>query len=333
MCSTSPRASATPTPAARRRLARAGRRVAIAGPYRSAGRGSPLDQLRPSHHAVDAQLLVSRNLPFVAANESQQDAWNVLADGTRRAILESLADGPAPSARSPSAPRQPTSRVPAPQGAQGERARRARRPAAPATSSASTRPASARSATSSTRSGTGPSATSRPPLPIPTIPWRTNHDADRTGDRAQADRRRRPHRARLRRVHRPLRRHQAAGAQPARRGDRDDDVRATRRRPHLRPRRGRQRMPLGPHPGLRAADACRVQLGHRPDVAARVGPGQRQRGRGPLHRRRPDARLGSSSSTATSTATAPGGSTSRPASTATRAGRATSRATSRCSRA
>jgi DNA-binding transcriptional ArsR family regulator len=30
----------------------------------------------------------------VAANGTQQDAWNVLADGTRRAILESLADGP-----------------------------------------------------------------------------------------------------------------------------------------------------------------------------------------------------------------------------------------------
>jgi len=30
----------------------------------------------------------------VVPNESQQDAWNVLADRTRRAILESLADGP-----------------------------------------------------------------------------------------------------------------------------------------------------------------------------------------------------------------------------------------------
>jgi DNA-binding transcriptional ArsR family regulator len=44
----------------------------------------------------------------VAANESQQDAWNVLADRTRRAILECLADQP--SAVGEIAARLPVSR-------------------------------------------------------------------------------------------------------------------------------------------------------------------------------------------------------------------------------
>ena len=74
--------------------------------------------------------------------------------------------------------------------------------------------------------------------------------------------------------------------------DRRDRLRAEGRRPHLRPRRGRQRVPLGPRPGLRPAEPGRVQLGHQPDLAARDRPRQRQRGRGPLRRRvtRPDAR-------------------------------------------
>ena len=64
-------------------------------------------------------------------------------------------------------------------------------------------------------------------------------------------------------------------AQPARRADRRDRVRAAGRRAHLRPRRRRQRVPLGAHPGLRAAGPGRVQLGHRPAVADRDRPGQR----------------------------------------------------------
>ena len=54
---------------------------------------------------------------------------------------------------------------------------------------------------------------------------------------------------------------------------------------------GRQRMSLGAHPRLRAAAAGRVQLGHRPDVAARKRLRPDQRDRGAVHRRRtgPDA--------------------------------------------
>jgi hypothetical protein len=37
-------------------------------------------------------------------------------------------------------------------------------------------------------------------------------------------------------------------------------------RPHLRPRRRRQRVPLGPGAGVRAAPSGRVQLGHQPAV-------------------------------------------------------------------
>ena len=99
-CATSPRAPATSTPLLVAGSLEPGDAVAIAGPYRSAGRGSSFDQLRPNVRRLTSRL-VSRNLPFVATNESQQDAWNVLADRTRRAILESLADGPAPSVRSP----------------------------------------------------------------------------------------------------------------------------------------------------------------------------------------------------------------------------------------
>ena len=45
-------------------------------------------------------------------------------------------------------------------------------------------------------------------------------------------------------------------------------VRATGRREHRRPCGRRQRVPLGPDPGLRTAGPGRVQLGHQPAVAA-----------------------------------------------------------------
>jgi len=51
-------------------------------------------------------------------------------------------------------------------------------------------------------------------------------------------------------------------------------------RPHLRPRRRRQRMPLGARPGLRTTGSGGVQLGHRPAVADRDRAGEHQRGRG-----------------------------------------------------
>ena len=62
-----------------------------------------------------------------------------------------------------------------------------------------------------------------------------------------------------------LRQLQAARAQPARGRHRRDGLRAASRRPHLRPGRRRQRVPLGPRARVRAARARGVQLGHRPD--------------------------------------------------------------------
>ena len=49
-----------------------------------------------------------------------------------------------------------------------------------------------------------------------------------------------------------------------------------RRRPPLRPRRRRQRVPLGAHPCLRAAEPRRVQLGHQPAMAGRNRPAEDQ---------------------------------------------------------
>ena len=72
--------------------------------------------------------------------------------------------------------------------------------------------------------------------------------------RPQADRRRRPDRAGVRRVHRTVRRLQAAGAQPARRRRSPRPCSSRGSAGTSRPRRGRQRVPLGPDPGLRAAD-------------------------------------------------------------------------------
>ena len=57
-----------------------------------------------------------------------------------------------------------------------------------------------------------------------------------------------------------------------RRADRRDGVRAAGRREHHRPRRRRQRMPVGADPGLRATEPGRVQLGHQPAVADRDRP-------------------------------------------------------------
>ena len=97
---------------------------------------------------------------------------------------------------------------------------------------------------------------------------------------------------------------------------RRDGVRAARRRQHLRPRRRRQRVPVGARAGLRAARAPGVQLGHRPDLAGRDRPGPGERGRGALHRRDHPSGRASSSSTATSIATATAG---RACATASRA--------------
>ena len=65
-----------------------------------------------------------------------------------------------------------------------------------------------------------------------------------------------------------------------------------RRRAPLRPRRRRQRVPLGARARLRAARPRRDQLGHQPALADRDRPREDQRGRGALHRRgrRPHAR-------------------------------------------
>jgi DNA-binding transcriptional ArsR family regulator len=38
--------------------------------------------------------MVSRNLPFVVTYGQRDDAWDAMGDGTRRAILERLADRP-----------------------------------------------------------------------------------------------------------------------------------------------------------------------------------------------------------------------------------------------
>ena len=97
-------------------------------------------------------------------------------------------------------------------------------------------------------------------------------------------------------------------------------LRAAGRRPHLRPRRGRQRMPVGAGAGLRAAAAGRVQLGHRAAPGrsrpSRTTPARSRSGSSPRTRTAP----GSSSSTASSTGTAPAGSPSPTASATTRAG-------------
>src|ERR1035438_5391622 len=47
--------------------------------------------------------------------------------------------------------------------------------------------------------------------------------------------------------------------------------------------RGRQRVPVGPDPGLRATRPRGIQLGHQPAMAGRARPGADQRGRGPVH--------------------------------------------------
>jgi hypothetical protein len=56
---------------------------------------------------------------------------------------------------------------------------------------------------------------------------------------------------------------------------------------HRRPRGRRQRVPLGPHPGLRTTAPRGVQLGHQSTVADRDRSGADQRGRGPVRRRGP----------------------------------------------
>ena len=91
-------------------------------------------------------------------------------------------------------------------------------------------------------------------------------------------------------VRRTIRCHQAARAQHHGGPYRRDGVRAPRRRQHLRPRRGRHRMPVGAGAGLRTAEPGGVQLGHQRALADRDRPRQDQRGGGPLHRRirRPD---------------------------------------------
>ena len=91
----------------------------------------------------------------------------------------------------------------------------------------------------------------------------------------------------------------------------------------VRRRRGRQRVPLGAGAGLRAARSGRVQLGHRPGLAARGRPGQRQRGRGALHRRDPRAHPRRARAPPHRPARARAGRPSATASTPIRAGRCT----------
>ncbi|MCP2179521.1 ATPase [Prauserella alba] len=67
--------------------------------------------------------------------------------------------------------------------------------------------------------------------------------------------------------------------------DHRDGLRAARGRAHLRPRRGRQRMPVGTRARVRAAEPGGVQLGHRPDTATGDPPGERQRGGDPVRGR------------------------------------------------
>ena len=89
-------------------------------------------------------------------------------------------------------------------------------------------------------------------------------------------------------LHRRLRPLQAARAQHARRRDRRDGVRAARRRPHLRPRRRRQRVPLGARARLRAAAPGRLQLGHQPALADRDRPERPARSRSASSPRAPE---------------------------------------------
>ena len=115
------------------------------------------------------------------------------------------------------------------------------------------------------------------------------------------------------------------------RADRRDRVRAAGRRAHLRPRRGRQRVPLGARPRLRTAGPGGVQLGHRPAPGrsrpTRTTPARSRSGSSP----RPRSAPASSWSTATSTGTAPAGRPSATASATTRAGRCTWTGTPPCS--
>ena len=62
-------------------------------------------------------------------------------------------------------------------------------------------------------------------------------------------------------------------------------LRAEGGRARLRRRYGRERVPLGARPGLRAPEPDRVQLGHQPAVADRDRPGEDERGRGPVRPR------------------------------------------------
>jgi DNA-binding transcriptional ArsR family regulator len=116
---------------------------------------------------------------------------------------------------------------------------------------------------------------------------RRGHDSSSGRSGPQPRRRRGADRAGIQRVQRAFRRFQAARAQPARCGNRRDRVRSEGRRPHLRSRCRRQRVSLGTHPRLRATGTGRIQLGDQPAMAARDRAGKCQRGRGPVHRRRP----------------------------------------------
>jgi hypothetical protein len=120
--------------------------------------------------------------------------------------------------------------------------------------------------------------------------------------------------ARVLGLHRRLRPLQVTRAQPAERRHRPDDLRATRRRPHLRSRRRWQRMPLGAGPYDRVVFAgTSARAGRsRPTSRSRCASSPSQR----------SARA-SSSSTATSIATATAGKPSAKASTPTPAGRCT----------
>ena len=229
-----------------------------------------LPLLRLDASMRSCQLTVRGDLP----NGRSSGAW-----ATRPGGPSSSAWPTAPSRRRARqrAARQPTRRVAAPQGAEGRRARH--RPADSTRRIYRLDPAgSARCAAISTTSGTKPWPASR--LPSSNKRRRTNEHAS-IGHL-------RPHSIV---VDAPIERafsvftdgfgsFKPPRAQPAAGRHRRDRVRAARRRQYLRPRRRRERMPLGARARIRAAEPGRVQLGHQSALADRDRSGQDQRSRG-----------------------------------------------------